>query len=118
MRTISHLRPRANTFNAVFRVRSALAYAIHKFFQERGFVYVNTPIITSSDAEGAGEMFNVSSFDFNQIPKNSNFKDLDKNYYDYYKNGIICNEEKDKILNMIKIIEEYINSSYMTNGDE
>lgn len=69
LRTIAHLRPRANTFNAVFRVRSSLAYAIHKFFQERGFVYVNTPLITGSDAEGAGEMFNVNSFDLNNIPK-------------------------------------------------
>ncbi len=69
LRTISHLRPRANTFSAVFRVRSVLAYAIHKFFQERGFVYVNTPILTGSDAEGAGEMFNVNSFDLNNIPK-------------------------------------------------
>ena len=69
LRTIAHLRPRANTFNAVFRVRSVLAYAIHKFFQERGFVYVNTPLITASDAEGAGEMFNVNSFDLNNIPK-------------------------------------------------
>ncbi len=69
LRTISHLRPRANTFNAVFRVRSVLAYAIHKFFQERGFVYVNTPLLTGSDAEGAGEMFNVNSFDLNNIPK-------------------------------------------------
>ena len=72
LRTISHLRPRTNTFNAVFRVRSVLAYAIHKFFQERGFVYVNTPIITGSDAEGAGEMFNVNSFDLNNIPKTEN----------------------------------------------
>ena len=70
LRTISHLRPRANTFNAVFRIRSVLAYAIHKFFQERGFVYVNTPILTGSDAEGAGEMFNVNSFDLKDIPKN------------------------------------------------
>ena len=70
LRTISHLRPRANTFHAVFRVRSVLAYAIHKFFQERNFVYVNTPILTGSDAEGAGEMFNVNSFDLNNIPKN------------------------------------------------
>lgn len=69
LRTISHLRPRTNTFNAVFRVRSVLAYAIHKFFQERGFVYVNTPILTGSDAEGAGEMFNVNSFDLNNLPK-------------------------------------------------
>lgn len=69
LRTIAHLRPRTNTFNAVFRVRSCASYAIHKFFQERNFVYVHSPIITSSDAEGAGEMFSVSSFDFNDIPK-------------------------------------------------
>lgn len=79
MRTIAHLRPRANTFNAVFRVRSILAYAIHKFFQERGFVYVHTPIITASDAEGAGEMFRVSTLDFYNIPltqdKKVNFSD-------------------------------------------
>ena len=62
LRTIAHLRPRTNTFSAVFRVRSVFAYAIHKFFQERGFVYVHTPILTASDAEGAGEMFNVNSF--------------------------------------------------------
>lgn len=72
LRTISHLRPRTNTFNAVFRVRSVLAYAIHKFFQERGFVYVNTPIITASDAEGAGEMFNVNAFDLNNLPRLEN----------------------------------------------
>lgn len=68
LRTIAHLRPRTNTFNAVFRVRSVLSFAIHKFFQERGFVYVHTPIITSSDAEGAGEMFNVNSFDLTKVP--------------------------------------------------
>ena len=68
LRTISHLRARTNTFNAVFRVRSVLSYAIHKFFQERGFVYVHTPLITGSDCEGAGEMFNVNSFDLNKIP--------------------------------------------------
>ena len=72
LRTISHLRPRTNTFSAVFRVRSVLSYAIHKFFQERGFVYVHTPIITSSDAEGAGEMFNVNSFDLSKVPLNEN----------------------------------------------
>ncbi len=60
LREIAHLRPRSNTFSAVFRVRSLLAYAVHKFFQERGFVYVHTPIITGSDAEGAGEMFHVT----------------------------------------------------------
>ena len=72
LRTISHLRPRTNTFQAVFRVRSVLAYAIHKFFQERGFVYVHTPILTSSDAEGAGEMFNVTNFDLAKVPKQDN----------------------------------------------
>ena len=69
LRTISHLRPRTNTFQAVFRVRSLAAYAIHKFFQERGFVYVNTPLITGSDCEGAGEMFQVTPLDLNNIPK-------------------------------------------------
>ncbi len=68
MRTIAHLRPRANAFNAVFRVRSVLAFAIHKFFQERGFVYVHTPIITGSDAEGAGEMFRVTTLDLKDVP--------------------------------------------------
>jgi asparaginyl-tRNA synthetase len=70
LRTVAHLRPRTNTFNAVFRVRSVLSYAIHKFFQERGFVYVHTPLITSSDAEGAGEMFNINSFDLANVPLN------------------------------------------------
>lgn len=69
LRTISHLRPRTNTFQAVFRVRSLIAYAIHQFFQERDFVYVHTPIITGSDAEGAGEMFKVTTFDLSEVPK-------------------------------------------------
>ncbi len=64
LRTKAHLRPRTNTFSAVFRVRSVIAYAIHKFFQENGFVYVHTPIITGSDAEGAGEMFRGNYFKF------------------------------------------------------
>ena len=68
LRTIPHLRPRTNTFQAVFRVRSLAAYAIHKFFQERDFVYVHTPLITGSDCEGAGEMFQVTTFDLNNIP--------------------------------------------------
>ncbi len=72
LRTIAHLRPRSNTFNAVFRVRSLTSYAIHKFFQERDFVYVHTPIITGSDAEGAGEMFNVNNFDLKNIPLTDN----------------------------------------------
>lgn len=70
LRTISHLRPRTNTFQAVFRVRSLIAYAIHKFFQEREFVYVHTPIITGSDCEGAGEMFQVTTLDMQNLPKN------------------------------------------------
>jgi len=68
LRTIPHLRPRTNTFQAVFRVRSLAAFAIHQFFQERGFVYVNTPLITGSDCEGAGEMFQVTTLDLNNVP--------------------------------------------------
>ena len=74
LRTVSHLRPRTNTFNAVFRVRSVLAFAIHKFFQERGFVYVHTPIITGSDCEGAGEMFRVTTMDVENPPKTDDGK--------------------------------------------
>ncbi len=74
LRTISHLRPRTNTFQAVFRVRSLLAYAIHRYFQERGFVYVHTPLITGSDCEGAGEMFQVTTMDLNNIPKTADGK--------------------------------------------
>ena len=82
LRTVAHLRPRTNTFNAVFRVRSVLSYAIHKFFQERDFVYVHTPIITSSDCEGAGEMFNVSTLDMNNVPKLENGKvDYSKDFF-------------------------------------
>ena len=68
LRTVPHLRPRTNTFQAVFRVRSLAAYAIHKFFQERGFVYVHTPLITGSDCEGAGEMFRVTTLDLKNVP--------------------------------------------------
>ena len=70
LRTIPHLRARTNTFQAVFRVRSLIAYAIHTFFMERGFVYVHTPLITSSDCEGAGEMFQVTTLDMNELPRN------------------------------------------------
>lgn len=68
LRSVAHLRARTNTFSAVFRVRSLIAYAVHQFFHERGFVYVHTPIITGSDAEGAGEMFAVSTLDVDQPP--------------------------------------------------
>ena len=74
LRTISHLRPRTNTFQAVFRIRSMAAYAIHQFFQERGFIYVHTPLITASDCEGAGEMFQVTTLDLNNIPKDKEEK--------------------------------------------
>ena len=74
LRTIAHLRPRTNTFSAVFRVRSAAAYAIHKFFQENGFVYAHTPILTGSDCEGAGEMFTATSFNLNELPKTEDGK--------------------------------------------
>ena len=69
LRTMTHLRPRTNMFQAVFRVRSLTAYAIHRFFQERGFVYVHTPLITGSDCEGAGEMFQVTTLDLENVPK-------------------------------------------------
>ena len=69
MRTIAHLRPRTNLYSAAFRVRSVAAFAIHEFFQNRGFVYVHTPIITASDAEGAGEMFQVTTLDVNNPPR-------------------------------------------------
>ena len=68
LRELTHLRQRTNTFQAVFRIRSMAAYAIHKFFQENNFVYVHTPIITASDCEGAGEMFKVTTLDINNIP--------------------------------------------------
>ncbi len=82
LRTIAHLRPRSNTFSAVFRVRSIAAYAVHKFFQEKDFVYVNTPIITGSDCEGAGEMFRITTMDLNSIPKKEdNSVDFSKDFF-------------------------------------
>lgn len=82
LRTISHLRPRTNTFQAVFRVRSLIAYAIHQFFQERDFVYVHTPLITGSDCEGAGEMFRVTTLDMNDLPKTDDGKvDYTKDFF-------------------------------------
>lgn len=81
LRTISHLRPRTNTFQAVFRVRSLCAYAIHKFFQERDFVYVHTPLITGSDCEGAGEMFQVTTLDLNNLPMVDGKVDFSKDFF-------------------------------------
>lgn len=82
LRTIAHLRPRTNTFSAVFRVRSAVAFAIHKFFQEQGFVYVHTPIITASDCEGAGQMFHVTTLDMENPPRTADGKlDSSKDFF-------------------------------------
>ena len=82
LRTITHLRPRANTFQAIFRVRSLAAMAIHQFFQERDFVYVHTPLITGSDCEGAGEMFQVTTLDLNNVPKTEDGKiDFSQDFY-------------------------------------
>ncbi len=82
LRTVAHLRPRTNTFAAVFRIRSMVAFAIHQFFQERGFVYVNTPLITGSDCEGAGEMFQVTTMDLANVPKTEEGKvDFSKDFF-------------------------------------
>jgi asparaginyl-tRNA synthetase len=82
LRSIAHLRPRTNTFSAVFRVRSVCAFAIHKFFNERGFVYAHTPIITSNDCEGAGEMFRVTTLDMENTPTNENGQvDYSKDFF-------------------------------------
>ncbi len=82
LRTMTHLRPRTNTFQAVFRVRSLIAYAIHRFFQERGFVYVHTPLITGSDCEGAGEMFQVTTLNMNNPPRTEDGKvDFSKDFF-------------------------------------
>lgn len=81
LRTMTHLRPRTNTFQAVFRVRSILAFAIHKFFQERGFVYVHTPLITASDCEGAGEMFQVTTLDLDKVGASGENPDYSKDFF-------------------------------------
>jgi asparaginyl-tRNA synthetase len=81
LRTIAHLRPRTNTFGAVARVRNAVALSVHTFFQERGFIYIHTPIITGSDCEGAGEMFRVTSFDLENVPKKNGETDFEKDFF-------------------------------------
>jgi asparaginyl-tRNA synthetase len=83
LREIAHLRPRTNTFGAVMRVRHALAYAVHEYFNKQGFVYMNTPIVTASDAEGAGEMFRVTQLDLENLPKNEDGKvDYSKDFFE------------------------------------
>lgn len=81
LRTIAHLRPRTNTFSAVTRIRNAVSYAIHTFFQERGFFYIHTPIITGSDCEGAGDMFRVTKFDLNNLPVKDGKVDFEKDFF-------------------------------------
>jgi asparaginyl-tRNA synthetase len=81
LRSIAHLRPRTNTFGAIARVRNAMSLAIHTFFQERGFLYIHTPIITGSDCEGAGEMFKVTSFDLENIPQKNGSTDFTKDFF-------------------------------------
>lgn len=81
LRTIAHLRPRSNKYSAIFRIRSKLSYAIHKFFQERDFQWIHTPIITGSDCEGAGEMFNVTTLDLNNIPKKDGAIDYEQDFF-------------------------------------
>jgi len=82
LREIAHLRPRSNTFGAIARIRNGLSYAIHKFFQEKGFLYVHTPIITANDCEGAGELFKVTSLDLEKIPKNNGKVDYGKDFFE------------------------------------
>ena len=84
LREIAHLRPRTNTFGAVARVRNAMAYAIHNFFQSRGFLYVQTPIITASNAEGAGDMFRVTTLDLENLPRTGGPLDSVDNQEDFF----------------------------------
>ena len=81
LRTIAHLRPRTNTFGAIARIRNAMSRAIHSFFQERGFLYIHTPIITGSDCEGAGEMFHITAFDLDHIPEKEGHTDFKKDFF-------------------------------------
>jgi len=81
LRTVAHLRPRTNTFGAIARLRNAMTMAIHGFFQERGFIYIHTPLITGSDCEGAGEMFKVTAFDLDQVPKKGGLVDFSRDFF-------------------------------------
>src|SRR5690606_17172070 len=83
----AHLRFRTNTFGAVFRVRHALAYAVHEFFHQRGFVYLHSPIITASDAEGAGEMFRVTTLNLDNLPRDADGKvDFKQDFFEHSAN--------------------------------
>lgn len=99
LREIAHLRPRSNTFSAVFRVRSVAAFAIHKFFQERGFVYVNSPMITGSDCEGAGEMFQVTTLDMENPPRNEDGSiDYSKDFFGKATNLTVSGQLEGEIM--------------------
>ena len=109
LRTISHLRPRTNTFEAVFRVRSLIAYAIHKFFQERDFVYVHTPLITGSDCEGAGEMFQVTTMDLANVPKKEDGSiDYQQDFFGKPTNLTDLKDDMVLAESMIKYIISYV----------
>ncbi|MHB8259468.1 MAG: asparagine--tRNA ligase [Bacteroidia bacterium] len=108
LRDIAHLRFRTSTFSAVFRVRNTLAYAVHKFFQEKGFVYLHTPIITASDAEGAGQMFRVTTLDLNKVPFTSEkISNVCWNYYDTIFDLLKQNNYSDKVTEIDKLLNEY-----------
>ena len=81
LRSIAHLRPRTNTFGAIARVRNAISMAVHRFFQERGFLYIHTPVITGSDCEGAGEMFRVTTFDLDAVPQKDGHADFERDFF-------------------------------------
>ena len=119
LRTVSHLRPRTNTFQAVFRVRSLIAYAIHKFFQERGFVYVHTPLITGSDCEGAGEMFQVTTMDLNNIPKTEDGKvDFSKDFFNKPTNLTVSFADLDDDMILAESMLKYIIRYVLENAPE
>lgn len=99
LRSITHLRPRTNTFQAVFRVRSLAAMAIHQFFQDRDFVYVHTPLITGSDCEGAGEMFQVTTLDLNNVPKTEEGKvDFSQDFYGKPTNLTVSGQDRKSVV--------------------
>ena len=106
LRTITHLRSRTNTFQAVFRIRSMAAFAIHQFFQERGFVYVNTPLITASDCEGAGEMFQVTTMDLSHVPMKDGEVDYSEDFFG--KQRIISKVE----ISVVIFVEENVTCNF------
>ncbi|HOO90313.1 MAG TPA: asparagine--tRNA ligase [Syntrophales bacterium] len=98
LRTIAHLRPRTNKYGAAFRIRSELSYAIHKFFRERGFTYIHTPIVTASDCEGAGEMFRVTTLDTNNPPKTEGLVDYSQDFFGKQANLTVSGQLEAELL--------------------